>query len=67
MIDNSQKFLELREKYKTFIYDKYEIEDDEDSIKITYYFEIENLQKFNPTIRLSKKQLIEKNFKSNRR
>lgn len=64
MIDNSQKFLELREKYKTFIYDKYVIEEDNENIKITYYFEIENLQKFNPTIKLSKKQLVEKNFES---
>ena len=65
MIDNSQKFITLREKYNTFIYDKYEIEEDDEYIKITYYFEIENLQKFNPTLKISKKQVITSHLKNN--
>ena len=48
-------FEELRSKYTEFIYDKYKIEDLENSIKITYYFEIPGLTSFRPTYEIDKK------------
>ena len=47
-------FDELRSKYNEFIYDKYEIEDLSDTIKITYYFEIPGLKKFTPSYEIKK-------------
>ena len=42
------KFEELREQYETFIYKGYNIEKTEQSYNITYNFNIENLETFNP-------------------
>ncbi len=56
-MDNSQKFLKLREEYKKFSYNKFEISENEKEINIEYEFEIENLCKFNPTIKLLKKNM----------
>lgn len=50
------KNLQELSKYDTFIYDHYEIEDLKNSIKITYYFDIPNLEKFTPTIEIPKKE-----------
>ena len=57
----------LREKYNNFIYKSYDISYNEDSIEITYHFEIEGLTSFNPTIKINtdkykdkSKDLIEK-------
>ena len=44
------KFEELREKYTSFIYDRYEIEEDEDNLTIFYYFEIPGLSEFRPKL-----------------
>lgn len=43
-------FNTLRDKYPNFIYHKYDIEKNDKNFKITYYFEIEGLSKFNPTL-----------------
>ena len=47
-------FKELREKYTDFIYEKYEIEELEDILRITYYFEIPGLAKFTPQYEINK-------------
>ena len=48
-------FEELRNKYTEFIYDKYEIKEDNESINITYYFEIPGLTTFKPSYKIDKK------------
>ena len=49
------KFDELRNKYDKFIYEKYELEDLNDIIRITYYFEIPGLASFRPKYEIEKK------------
>ena len=50
-----ENFEELRKKYKCFIFDDYKIiEGNNDTITITFYFEIMGLKKFTPTIEISK-------------
>lgn len=56
-MDNSEKFLELRKKYKNFSYNSFQISETDGEINIEYEFEIENLCKFNPTIKLLKKNM----------
>lgn len=56
-----ERFLELRKKYKEFIYENYNIEEDSNSYKVTYTFKIEELE-FNPTITISKKDITNKNI-----
>ena len=63
-LDNSQKFIELREKYKTFSYNSFSISENDDEINIEFEFEIENLKKFNPTIKILKKNMLLKNLNS---
>lgn len=41
-------------KAKTFIYDHFEIEETENNIKITYFFEIPDLEHFEPTLEIPK-------------
>lgn len=55
------KFNSYREKYKKMIFDKYEIVEDENDIIITYYFEIEGLEKFMPIIKIKKKDIFVEN------
>jgi hypothetical protein len=57
LINNSDKFSLYREQYKTFIFDKYEISDDNNSINIKYYFSIPNLANFEPEIKILKKHI----------
>ncbi len=54
-------FKELRNKYKEFIYKSYNITENENIIKLEYFFEIPELAKFNPTIEIEKRNI---NFKS---
>ncbi len=54
------KYEELKEKYKSFIYKDYQIEEDEANIYLKYCFEIEGLKQFNPILKIRKK-----NFKIN--
>ena len=50
-----EDFEELRKKYNCFIFDDYKImQEDNDTIEITFYFEILGLKKFKPTIEISK-------------
>ncbi len=58
-------FEELRIKYPRFIYNNYEISEEENSIIIKYDFEIENLTKFNPRVEILKKEFKFKNINSN--
>ena len=50
-------FIALREKYKNFIYKKYEITEDEEDINIKYFFEIPEVAEFTPTIQIMKKNI----------
>ena len=55
---NNNKFLEFREKYNTFIYDKYEINYDDENMNIKYYFNIPGLTWFYPQIKINKKYIL---------
>ncbi len=59
---NQEKFLNFREKYSNFIYDSYEILDEEENIKIIYHFSIEGLTEFNPYYIINKKYIKNKNI-----
>ncbi|MBQ1193469.1 MAG: hypothetical protein IIX45_05050 [Lachnospiraceae bacterium] len=48
-----KKYLSLREQYKTFKYNSFNIEEENSDIKITYDFEIEGLSRFTPAWRFS--------------
>ncbi len=48
------KYNELRNKYDTFIYDSYEIEELENTIKITYNFIVPSLTQYKPTLEVKK-------------
>lgn len=57
MLDNSIKFKDLREKYNTFIYDSFSVENSEEEIIIKFKFIIENLTTFEPELRILKSNL----------
>lgn len=59
---NQEKFENLRKKYPTFIYDSYEIIDNDNVLKIVFNFEIEGLTKFNPYYEIDKKYITNKNI-----
>lgn len=63
-MDKSLKFKELREEYKEFYYNSYEITEDDESIYLEYEFEIARLTKFNPTLRIAKKNMPFKSIDS---
>ena len=48
------KYNELRNKYDTFIYDSYEIEELENTTKITYNFVVPSLTQYKPTLEVKK-------------
>ena len=54
-------FNKYREEYKEFWYNSYSITEDKEAIYIKYEFEIPNLTKFNPNLKILKKEM---NFKS---
>lgn len=56
-MNNQKKFIELRNKYPEFIYEKYTITFDESNINIKYYFTISNLETFTPEIKISKEYI----------
>ena len=47
-------FEKLRKEYKKFTYEKYDINETFSEIIITYYFNIDGKEKFNPTLKFSK-------------
>lgn len=51
-MNNQLKFNELREKYSTFIYEKYTYKLEDGYLKIKYYFTIPSLTVFNPTLQI---------------
>lgn len=51
-------FIELRQKYPTFSYNGFKIEEDSEKYKIIYEFEIHNLSKFNPIWEIPKNDNI---------
>lgn len=53
----NEKFIELRKKYTKFIYEGYEIKEDNKNIILSYDFEIVGLSKFHPTIKILKKDI----------
>lgn len=55
---NYDKFLDFRKKYKTFIYDKFEINEKENAYEITYYFSIPGLTTFEPKLIINKNDFI---------
>lgn len=59
-----EKFKQYRRDYKEFYYNSYKIEEDEGSIYLEFEFEIPELAKFNPKIRIFKKNFKFKNIKS---
>lgn len=59
---NQEKFENLRKKYPTFIYDSYDIIDNDNILKIVFNFEIENLTKFSPYYEIDKKYITNKNI-----
>lgn len=56
------KFQELRKQYPNFIYEKYEINEIDDQIEIKFYFNIEGLAHFNPTLTIDKKYISNKSI-----
>jgi len=56
-MNNQNKFLEYRQKYPDFIYEKYEILEESEYLHIKYYFKIPELTAFTPEIKISKKDI----------
>jgi hypothetical protein len=63
-MDKSLKFKEYRKQYVEFYYNSYSINEDEKVIYIEYEFEIQKLTKFNPKLKIMKKNLNFKDLKS---
>ena len=53
------KYLELRNKYDTFIYEGYNVEEKDNKTIITYDFNVPNLTHYYPTLELEKFELTE--------
>lgn len=64
-MDKSLQFEKYRETYKEFTYNSYSIKQDEKAIYIEYEFEILGLTKFNPKLKILKKDMNFKNIESN--
>lgn len=58
----NSKFLELRNTYKEFVYNSYEINEDDINYKIIYHFEIPGLCVFLPSIVINKKDITNQNI-----
>lgn len=57
-MNNYESFLQFRNKYKTFIYDRYEIVEEEDVYEVTFYFDIPGLTSFEPKLIINKKGFV---------
>ena len=56
------KFEDLRNKYKEFIYEKYEIIENNNEYEIIFYFNIPNLTTFEPKLIIKKENITNKNI-----
>lgn len=63
-MDKSLQFKEYRKKYIEFYYNSYKITEDEKAIYLEYEFEIPELTKFNPKLKIMKKELQFKKLES---
>ena len=63
-MDNSLKYIELRNKFKEFYYNNYNLREDEEAIYIEFEFEIPNLAIFKPVTKILKKQMKLKSINS---
>lgn len=63
-MDNSLKYIELRNKYKEFYYNSYNLKEDNEAIYIEFEFEIPNLAVFKPITKILKKQMNLKSIDS---
>ena len=52
-----EKFEEFRNKYDTFIYEKYDISYDDEYMNVKYYFNIPGLTWFYPQFKINKKYI----------
>lgn len=59
------RYLEFSEKYQNFIYDKFDIYEEEDNLVIHNHYIIENLEDFNTYLRVSKKDIKNTNIDQN--
>ncbi len=57
MVNNSEKYEELRKKYNKFIYDSFSVENTDEEIIIKFKFIIENLTTFEPKVKIKKDKL----------
>lgn len=58
MIDNSLKYEEFRNTFRSFTYNAYHIVECDNDIEIVFDFEIEKLSTFNPKIIINKNQIL---------
>lgn len=56
--DNSQTFLKLRNTYKQFVYESYEIKKYPEAIEIGFHFNLDGKYHFNPTLSIPVKPFI---------
>ena len=56
-MDKSAEFIKYREQYNKFYYNSYSIQEDNEAIYIEFEFEIPNLTKFNPKLKILKKNM----------
>ena len=56
-----ERFLELREKYPEFIYESYEVYENDDCYRVTYTFKISELE-FHPVVTVFKKDITNSNL-----
>ena len=59
------KYLELSNKYDTFIYDSYKVYHEDGKLKVDYHYIIENLEDFNTTLEIDVSEIRNKNIDSN--
>ncbi len=59
------KFIEFRNEYKYFIYEKFDINYDDNYMIITFNFRIDGLEEFNPSIKIKKSNIKNTNINEN--
>ena len=59
------RYLELSNKYDTFIYDSYKIYHEDNKLCVDYHYIIENLEDFNTTLKIDENEIKNKNIDNN--